>query len=83
MTGSTDYFLDITGDVCPMTFVRAKLLVEKMPAGGVARIRLKGREPLENVPRSLAELGHVVESLAAEDGEGGDGVHLLTIRKKS
>lgn len=81
MTGSTDYFLDITADVCPMTFVRTKLMVEKMPAGAVARVRLKGREPLENVPRSLAELGHAVESLDPEPGEGANGVHVLTIRK--
>ncbi|MEW5729592.1 MAG: sulfurtransferase TusA family protein [Pseudomonadota bacterium] len=81
MTGSTDYFLDITADVCPMTFVRTKLMVEKMPAGAVARVRLKGREPLENVPRSLAELGHAVQSLEREPGEDANGVHVLIIRK--
>lgn len=80
MTGLPDYFLDITDDVCPMTFVRTKLLIEKIPPGSVAQIRLKGREPLENVPRSLAELGH--ETLSLEPEDGGDGVHLLLVRKK-
>lgn len=82
MTGKPDYFLDITGEVCPMTFVRSKLLVERMPAGTEADIRLKGREPLDNVPRSLAELGHEILSCRPEDGAGPDGVHLLRLRKK-
>jgi TusA-related sulfurtransferase len=75
-----DYFLDITADVCPMTFVRTKLLVEKVPPGAMIEIRLQGREPIENVPRSLAELGHEIVSLAPES-EGG-AVHRLRIRKK-
>lgn len=65
-----------------MTFVRTKLLVERMAAGQIAEVRLKGAEPLANVPRSVAELGHEIVSLAAEDGEGADGIHRLFIRKK-
>ena len=30
MADITDHFLDITADVCPITFVKAKLLIEKM-----------------------------------------------------
>lgn len=74
----SEYFLDITGDVCPMTFVKARLLLERMEPGAVATIRLGSGEPLENVPRSLAELGHEVVDVAAEvEGEG----HRLTVRK--
>jgi len=62
------YFLDITAEVCPLTFVKAKLLLERMPAGAVAEIRLTGAEPLENVPRSLAEDGHEVMGLTPEAG---------------
>lgn len=82
MTDKANYYLDITGEVCPMTFVRTKLLVERMAAGEIADIRLKGTEPLTNVPRSVAELGHEIVSLDAEDGEAADGVHRLVIRKK-
>lgn len=82
MTEQMNYSLDITADVCPMTFVRAKLLIEKMPAGAIAEIRLKGSEPLTNVPRSLAELGHEIISIKAEDGEGSTGAHRLVVRKK-
>lgn len=60
------YFLDITAEVCPLTFVKAKLLLERMPAGAVAEIRLAGAEPVANVPRSLAEDGHEVMGLTPE-----------------
>ncbi|HEY4635020.1 MAG TPA: sulfurtransferase TusA family protein [Alphaproteobacteria bacterium] len=73
------YFLDITADVCPLTFVKAKLLLERMPKGAIAEIRLGGAEPLENVPRALAEDGHEVMSLAPEDGTSA--VHRLVVRK--
>lgn len=82
MTENGNYYLDITGEVCPMTFVRTKLLVERMASGEIAEVRLRGVEPLANVPRSVAELGHEIVSLDAEDGEAADGIHRLVIRKK-
>jgi TusA-related sulfurtransferase len=81
MTEEANYYLDITGEVCPMTFVRTKLLVERMTAGESLQVRLKGAEPLANVPRSIAELGHQIASLAPEDADGASGVHLLRIIK--
>lgn len=77
-----DYYLDITAEACPMTFVRTKLLIEKMAPGQRAEIRLQGREPLSNVPRSAAELGHEVGALVAEPGEDAQGIHRLTITKR-
>lgn len=74
-----DFRLDITGEVCPLTFVKTKLLSEKMSTGQTAEVRLKGSEPLENVPRSLRQHGHEVVSLEPEDD--GDGVHRLIFRK--
>ena len=61
------FFIDITGEVCPLTFVKTKLLLEKMPVGAVATVRLKGAQPLDNVPRSVAAHGHAILSLARED----------------
>jgi TusA-related sulfurtransferase len=76
------YFLDITPEICPLTFVKTKLLLERMAAGEIAEVRLKGREPLENVPRSVTEHGHAVLSLAPEDAAAGpEAVHRLLIRK--
>ncbi len=74
-----DVFLDITSDVCPMTFVKTKIMLEKMLGGAIAEVRLNDGEPLENVPRSVREHGHEVLSLEAE--EPGSRVHRLRIRK--
>jgi len=77
-----DFFLDITPETCPMTFVRTKLMIEQMAPGDVAEVRLRGAEPLENVPRSVTDMGHSVISLEPEQGPGeADGVHRLTFRK--
>ena len=78
-----DYYLDITSEICPITFVKTKLLLERMRAGETAEVRLKGAEPLGNVPRSVTEHGDEVLSLDPEDADAPkDGVHLLRIRKK-
>lgn len=77
-THLANYFLDITGDVCPMTFVRTKLLIERIASGDEVEVRLRAGEPLTNVPRSLAELGHAVLA-TVPDAE--PGIHRLTVRK--
>jgi TusA-related sulfurtransferase len=77
-----DFSLDITREVCPLTFVRTKLLLERMTSGQTAQIRLQGTEPLQNVPRSVKEHGHTVLSVEPESSEGAqDGIHRLVIGK--
>jgi TusA-related sulfurtransferase len=73
----SDYELDITGEVCPMTFVRTKLLLERMAPGETATIRLRGGEPLDNVPRAVRDHGHELLSLR---GIGEDLYELLVRR---
>jgi TusA-related sulfurtransferase len=63
MDETYDHYLDITGYVCPMTFVRTKLLIERMRPGETALVRLRGDEPKRNVPRSVIEQGDEVVSL--------------------
>ena len=80
--------IDITGLICPMTFVRTKLMLEKIAPGEILEVRLKGAEPLENVPRSARQHGHTVLSLSPEDPESApdgnnDGVYTLLIRKEA
>ena len=81
MNETIHYFLDITEDICPMTFVKARLLIEKMAPGEIAEIRLTGGEPLENVPASLTELGHQVLSVKPESDDTSPGIHRITVRK--
>lgn len=81
MTETPNYSLDITGDVCPMTFVKAKLLLERMVCGECAEIWLKGREVIENVPRSIRELGHQILSLTPIDQNDPNGPHRLLVIK--
>lgn len=82
----SDHFLDITEDTCPLTFVKTKLLIESMAPGDIARVRLKGLEPLENVPRSVRDHGHEVVNLTPENAPTSDHtsettVYLLDLRK--
>ena len=72
------HLLDITKLVCPMTFVKARLALERLGGGQRLEIRLNKGEPLENLPRSLAELGYRVVSLVPDTVEG---VFRLTVAK--
>jgi len=78
---TADYFLDITTLVCPMTFVRAKLAVERLSAGQTLEIRLNPGEPLANVPRTLTEHGHLVLSVVPETLDAPNGPHRLMVRR--
>ncbi len=78
-----DYQLDISDETCPMTFVRAKLLIERMQPGETAGLRLQGAEPLDNVPRSIRDYGHEILSMLGEAPDTAeDGIHLLVFQKK-
>lgn len=77
-----DYFLDITSEVCPLTFVRTKLLIETMTRGSTAEVRLQGAEPLHNVPRAVKAQGLAILALVPEQPDAGPfSVHRLRIRK--
>lgn len=61
--------IDITREVCPMTWVRVKLRLEALETGDTLEVLLRGAEPLRNLPRNAADEGHLVRSLdALEDG---------------
>lgn len=65
-----------------MTFVRTKLLIERMSPGEIATVRLAGVEPLKNVPQAVRSQGIEVLSLDPESADTGQaGPHRLRIRK--
>jgi TusA-related sulfurtransferase len=72
-----DQVIDITADLCPMTFVRTRLALDRMAAGAVLKVRLKGREPQENVPATAISLGHRL----LHQETGADGVTELWLRR--
>jgi tRNA 2-thiouridine synthesizing protein A len=71
------YAIDITGETCPMTFVRTRLALDKMQPGEVLLVRLKGEDPIANVPRAAADQGHDPLDLLIEP----NGVAVLVLRK--
>ncbi len=76
LSPTVDQAIDITGEVCPMTFVRTKLRLERMQPGEVLSVRLRGDEPLRNVPRAARDEGHIILGIVAEGND-----HIVTIRR--
>ena len=72
-----DHTLDITAETCPMTFVRTRLALDRMPNGATLLLRLRGDEPRRNIPRTATEQGHAVLG----QQELPDGITLLLLRK--
>ncbi len=59
-TLKADRTLDIRGQVCPLTFVRSKLAIEKMNLGEVLEIIVDHQPAAVNVPRSMEHEGQTV-----------------------
>ena len=72
--------LDIRPYACPMTYVKTKIALDRLALGEQLEVWLWEGEPLENVPRSAAEDGHMVlrrEPLPSQ----GPGTWRLVLRK--
>jgi tRNA 2-thiouridine synthesizing protein A len=52
--------LDLTGVVCPLNWVKAKLALEELDQGDRLTLLLDPGEPVESVPRSARDDGHAV-----------------------
>ena len=52
--------LDLTGVLCPLNWVRARVALERLAPGEALTVLLDPGEALENVPRSALEEGHEV-----------------------
>jgi tRNA 2-thiouridine synthesizing protein A len=72
-----DRTLDITGEICPMTFVRTRLALDCMASGQTLLVLLRGDEPRRNVPGSAQAQGHTVLA----DDTGADGITRLLLRR--
>ena len=72
-----DRTIDITRDLCPMTFVKTRIALDRMAPGQILLVRLRGDEPERNVPRTATEQGHAVLGRRRD----ADGTLLLFLRK--
>ena len=72
-----DYSLDITAETCPMTFVRTRLMLDRMADGQTLLVRLRGEEPRGNIPRTALEQGHALLGQLDQP----DGTTLVLLRK--
>jgi len=64
-----DVAIDITAEICPMTFVRTRLALDRLAPGQILSVTLRGEEPLRNVPLSATRQGHTI--LAQTQAENG------------
>jgi len=53
--------LDVSSLRCPMTWVRTKLALDRLPSGETLLVTVADGEALENVPRSARAAGHDVD----------------------
>ena len=67
--------LDISGDVCPITFAKVKMGLQRVAPLGTLTVRLK-EEALKNVISSLKTEGHRVTNVSREEG-----IFLLEVTK--
>lgn len=67
--------LDVRAEMCPMTYVRTRLALDRLPAGATLLVLAKGAEPLANIPANARAQGHTV--LAETQSDGGTGTILL------
>jgi TusA-related sulfurtransferase len=63
---NADHELDITQEVCPMTFVRTRLALDRLASGQTLLVHLKGVDPVRNVPRTAREQGHQVLAMETD-----------------
>ena len=55
-----DDTVDITDVVCPTTFVKVKIALEKMEEGEILSVKMNDGEPVQNVARSINVVGHQI-----------------------
>lgn len=62
-----DKSIDLRGVPCPLSFVRAKLHLEKLQSGQLLEVLLDAGEPIEQVPNSLLSDGHQIKQIKERD----------------
>lgn len=74
---AADRFLDISEEVCPMSFVLTKLALEELATGQVLEVLCQGGDPVRNISIQIKDEGHSVIGVKKE----GEQLFRLMIRK--
>ncbi|MBP8805829.1 MAG: sulfurtransferase TusA family protein [Kofleriaceae bacterium] len=69
--------LDLRGEVCPYTFVAARLALEELPLGAALTLRFDHPPAAVNLPRSLTAWGQEVGAVEVD----GDGWRLTVVKR--
>lgn len=64
---AADRELDLSGEVCPYTFVRTRLTLEEMSLGARLCVFVDHEPATRNIPRSAEAWGQEVEGVDARD----------------
>ncbi|MDR3340170.1 MAG: sulfurtransferase TusA family protein [Candidatus Symbiothrix sp.] len=72
------YYLDVTKEHCPMTFVKTKIELNKLQKGDILHVKVTEGEPLENIPKSAEEQGFNVLSVKETETQG---IYNIEIKK--
>ncbi len=68
--------VDLTCEVCPGTFMKAKLHLDQLAPGETLELALKVGDALRDIPRSIKDEGHRIEGVRRQDG-----IVFLLVRK--
>ena len=65
-----DRVLDIRGEVCPYTYVKARLALEEMKTGQVLSVQVDYEPAIRSVPRSVTIQGdEILSVMLTQPGE--------------
>ena len=61
--------IDLLDEICPMTFVKTKLDIERINQGERIKVIFNSQEAKTNVPKSLSEVNHKIIAIKNIDKE--------------
>jgi len=61
--------IDLLDEICPMTFVKTKLAIERINKGQRIKVIFNSQEAKINVPKSLSEVNHKIIAIKNIDKE--------------
>ena len=62
-------FFDITKYKCPISFIKAKILLERINPGEKAILRFKGKDTADMLPKTLLEDGYSIKKISSKKSE--------------